>query len=229
VDITRVLPVPTPVVLAGRTWLVRPLQLRQVAELQGWLAHVADRSPLAAHRAAIAAAPEGHARDVAAARAYLALEAWPIRFGSREASPYWSTPMGARFFLHVALERAISSGGADPDPKSLSPAEWAELGSAAFGADPLEELVGVLEPTPEAIAEPMNWAKAFAEVARETGWTFEQIGELTVGQFLAYRTRGEVAGGTVAPRPGETIGQAARRRAAVFAEAEALGPLESSP
>jgi hypothetical protein len=151
--------------------------------------------------------------------AYLALEAWPIRFGTREAARHFAGARGAAFFLAVCLDRATGPAQGRPAAGDLTPSEWAELSAAAFGADPLLDLIAILEPAAAgAEAEaPMNWGEAFAEVAAETGWTFDEIAGLTVGQFLAYRTRGALPGGSVAPRPGETIGQAAARRAALFA------------
>ena len=37
----------------------------------------------------------------------------------------------------------------------------------------------------------LNWAEAFAEVAHDTGWTFDEIGALRLPAWRAIRTRGK--------------------------------------
>jgi hypothetical protein len=73
---------------------------------------------------------------------------------------------------------------------------------------------------PEAFGDspraPADWARIVVEFVRESGWTFDQAAELTLGQLGAWKSKGQSADLDVPPRPGETSGQAAERRAAYF-------------
>ena len=215
-DITRVVPVPTPVRLAGRTALVPPLRLADVATLQGWLRDVAAPCPLDAARPGIEGAV-GAARRKLLAGAYDACEGWPVRYGSAEGRGS-SPPRPALFFLAVALARAAPRDACDPEEllHALSPAEWRALLAACWGSDPLDELERLIDPEgAPAAGDDLNWGEAFAELAKETGWTFGEIAELTIPQWIALRTGGKVTRGAAVP-PGMSLMEFARRRHALF-------------
>jgi hypothetical protein len=216
-DLTRVIPVAVPVALAGRTVLVWPLRLADLALLQGWIRQIAAPSPLSAVRAALLSADAaGRARLLR--RAYDRAESWPVRYGSAEGGALFNSEAGLLYFLAVALARSTPIEACDPEElvAALDPVEWSELLAAAWGTEPLDELERLLDPDALTPGEDLNWGEAFAETARDTGWTFAQIGELTVSQWIAYRSDGKVARVARTVPEGMTVLQYAEMRRRAF-------------
>lgn len=217
-DITRVVPTPEPVMVAGAVRLVWPLRLRDVATLQAWL-RIAAPSPLALALADIASGGlEGKARHRRLREAYDLAEAWPPRYGSPEADRRFATHEGICFFLSVVAERSRWT----PDELAevlakITRDEYAALARSAFGPDPLDELGRLMglydepEADEDAPRDDLNWAEAFAEAAEATGWTFDQVADLTVPQWVAFRSGGKPARAAEIP-PGMTVADYSRRQ-----------------
>lgn len=193
-DITRVIPCPVPVTVGESVWLVCGLTLRDMAMLQAYVnARIPD--PVAVALQDIAKRGlRNRPRHRRLAEAYEQAETWPPRYGSAEADAVLSTPAGRMFLLSLIADR--SGWTADQltelcetlDAESLD-----RLELAAFGADPLDVAAALMGLNDQADdSDPINWAEAFADCADATGWTFDDIASMTIGQWLAYRSRGKV-------------------------------------
>jgi hypothetical protein len=217
--IGAVIPTPIPVAVAGSVRLVAPLRLRDVAEMQTWLS-CRIPCPLAAALADLEGL-EGKYRNRRLSAAYEALEAWPPRYGSPEAEAEFSKLDGLAFFLAIVGRRSGWTAEDLADVLAgIRPAEYAALCLAAFGSDPLDEcgrLMGIYQPEAEdgRRSEDLNWAEAFADVADATGWTFDQIADLTLSQWTAYRTRGKSGRDPITP-PGLDTDELSRFRHMLF-------------
>ena len=219
-DLTKVIPFAMPVSLGGLTVMVMPLRLREFAQLQAWLNRVVP-SPLEDARAAIQAS-EGDDRRKLLADVFERSLTWPVRYGSGLGSQLFGSQAGARFFLAVAMSRAdrvFSQAELDAMLGKITPDEWRQLSAILFGSNPIDEVVRMLDPAPDVPSEDLNWAQAFAEVAESTGWTFEQLADLTLSQWIAIRSGGKPSN-PFAPRPGESIWAADKRRRRLLYGAE---------
>jgi hypothetical protein len=104
----------------------------------------------------------------------------------------------------------------------LSPAEWAQVQAIAYGLRPVDVLARLIDPewgrrgTPEGVP----WGRAIDEVAAERGWTYDQVGRLTLTQFANARRGGKPPeDADMELPPGEDVARiAATRRARFFGE-----------
>lgn len=219
-DICRVLPQPVPVKVGGSVRLVRPLRLSDVALLQNWIAS-AIPSPLDAVRDEALTLSLNRRRRLLST-VYEACEAWPPRYGSEEADALFQTAQGVAFFLSVVAQCSEwSSGDLSSVFDAITPKEYEAITRAAFGSDPIEECGRLMRLRDrEEAGEDLNWPKAFGEVAELTGWTFAEIGALTLSQWVAIRTGGEIDTSVAIP-PGMTADEHRGRQAARFNGTEA--------
>lgn len=205
-DITTVLPQPTAAALGGEPFDLLPLRLEEVAQLQRFVA-AAVPCPLSPElRAQLddPATPRPERRRLLR-QAFRACKTWPPRYGSPAADAAFLRPAGRLFFLGLLLR----SSGYDPElatlvelDSKLLPGELAHAAVIAFGGRPIEELnrrigreLGEREDDDSDDDDPeqgdINWAEAFARVAEQTGWTFEEIGRLRIPQWRAIRSGGK--------------------------------------
>mgnify|MGYP000228687340 FL=1 len=97
------------------------------------------------------------------------------------------------YFLTVVADR---SGWTEADllavVSDLTPDSLAEIRRAAYQSDPLDVLTHLMGLLGDDEADPtaFNWARAFVQTIEATGWTFDQIADLTLAQWQALRTGG---------------------------------------
>lgn len=219
-DLTRVLPTFEAVDVGGTRRLVWPLRLRDVAALQAFV-RARCPSPLDSALDEIASAGlTGRARQRRLAEAYEACEVWPPRYGSPEAAEHLDSEAGILFFLSVVADRSgWTREDLDHVLASIGPGDYRRIQAAAFQADPLDRLSGLMglydQADDEAPRKDLNWGEAFREAAELTGWTFDQLGDLTISQWVAFRTGG-ASSRTIEVPPGMTAAEAAERQRRKF-------------
>lgn len=221
-DLTRVVPTPEAVRAGGSVRLVHPLRLRDVARIE---AFVRSRVPCPLDVALDEIAAKGlrgRARQRRLAEAYEACEAWPPRFGDPAADAVLDTADGIVFLLALIADRSgWTRGDLEDLLGSIEPGDLARIRAAAFQADPIDrltDLMGLRDPDPEpdaAPSEPANWGESFARAAELTGWTFDQIADLTLPQWRALRTGGKVDRSATIP-PGMSAAEAGERQRRKF-------------
>lgn len=193
--ITALIPVPRSLPFGGGRVTVSELRLRDLAELQGVLD---DRWPdplFAIESAPPAADPEDDRR--AAARAHRLAVVGPPVYGDAEASAYFSSPEGQVQFLAVALRRHHPDLATDALVATWSRATFAEFGRlwrVAHGVPTVEALSRLVLPAPPrggGAGKPASWAEMIDELSRlKPGWTYEDIYNLTITEWVAARTGG---------------------------------------
>lgn len=206
-DITSVLPQPTVVALGEGRYPILPLRLADVARLQGFVA-AAIPCPLDADARARLddpATPQPERRKLLR-DLWRGCKHWPPRYGSPEADQAFRSPAGRLFFAALVFESSAVAISVEELARELSqatPEQLRALASAAFAVRPIEALnhrvaAELGERGPEDDPDPddddqgdLNWAEAFAEVAHDTGWTFDEIGALRLPAWRAIRTRGK--------------------------------------
>lgn len=214
--ILDVLPRPTRLTLAGRPYLVGPLRLADVATLQGWIAGVAGDPLDAIPPFDPTGDPE--ARRNALARAWRAAKTWPPAYGSPAAQAYMETSAGRAVFVLVAARLD------DPDEAAevagaMTPAEWAALRDVAYAVPPWKAIAAELDPFSMAGGGPgkaPNWGEEFEALSAERGWTYEQIGALTIPEWRNIQRGGRAEGFRAIPMPGEGPEDTMRRTRAAF-------------
>jgi hypothetical protein len=182
--ITRVLPVPRPVTLAGRTYLADELQLKDIAQIQGWLEqqtpHPLEGLP------PVWADPEPATRPDRLRAAWTRAAAWPVRFGSPEAWAALDGDAGRLLLLHLTV------GKADPDfgvadsaglLPGIAPAEWSALLRVAFATTPTMELAAELDDSQRDPLRLTDWCEAFDLVHQHRVLSYREIGELYLSQW----------------------------------------------
>jgi hypothetical protein len=205
--------------LAGTVRPVQELRLRDLADIQGWLADQVPH-PLAGLPPAWAD-PDPDTRRARLWAAWRAARDWPPRLGTAAAADVLATPEGLVLFTLVCLRRCddqVDATSAASIAAGMAPEEWASLRRVAWGRQPWEELRDELDPdaTADSDGPPPDWCEAFHEVAERTGWTFEQIGELTVSQYRVIRSGTAPVYRGLTRRAGESLEQLAARERETF-------------
>jgi hypothetical protein len=219
-DLSFLWPSPEPVSLGPWSGTAVCFQLRDLARLQGIVRGLAGnpllghRVPLLAARMAagedyLAASPEGRAYAAALRTAILAAADWPPRLGSREADAHLATAAGQVLWLDTLLARtnpgftAATAAGILASPEATAE-QWLHLQAIAYADHPLDELDRLADPRPRRRGG-AKWGEVVVEVAREIGYTFEEVGAMYLSQWLLLRCGGKY-------QPGETAGDRARAR-----------------
>lgn len=205
--------------LGGMSRPVAELRLRDLADLQGWLA---DQAPHPLRDVPPERLdPEPETRRARLQAAWKAARDWPPRLGSEDAAALLESPAGRVAFVAVCLRRcdpSVTAEDAATVAAAMDAAEWANLRRVAWGLQPWRELQGELDPTsldaPD--AGPPDWTEAFHEIAGRTGWTFDEIGALTLGQYRAIRSGSGPVYRGLTRRHGETPEQLAARERETF-------------
>lgn len=196
--LTSIVPTPRPVVMAGRSYLVRPATIRMLAELQQWVdARTPD--PFAGVWPLVygADALQGEERWRAVREALDAAPS-PVEWDDTEGSGMLATIEGLAFTVWLGCRPEVSPEQAVRIVVAATGPEIAAFRRAFYGVDPRHELYVVLfagmlsEGGP-----PATWGEAICQIAEATGWTLPQIYDLTLAEFGMIRR-----GGKEAPAPG---------------------------
>lgn len=192
--ITALIPVPRPIVLAGRVHRTRELRLWDLACLQGWL----DRSvpdPMDAVRA-IPPDLDEPARRKALARAYKAADAGGPMLFEPSGTIALASPEGLAVFVWVALRRWNKPFGmaeATQLALALSWDDYLRLHAVAFPVDPLAA-IGRLIWGPDRSpprGRQLTWVEAIVTLAKDWGVPLSHVYRLTFTEFVAMRRGGE--------------------------------------
>lgn len=220
--ISRVLPRPRLLTLGGATYLVGELRLSDIADLQSWLEGVAPH-PLA-DLPDIDEDPEPETRRRRVLSCWKAVRGWPPAYGSDAASIYLNSAAGMIAFLLVVLRRhqpAATAEDAAALASRMSLADWKMLRRTVYAADGdlWKELIAEIDPEYEAYeGKPIDWGEEFERISADRGWTYEQIGEMTIGQWRNLHAGGKRETFKMRPRPGETMKELGERTKRMFAE-----------
>jgi hypothetical protein len=221
VDLTWVFVVPEAVKIGDRTLLASSLRLKDMARLQAY-ARSQVPCPLDVRVALIDATPPGsEARRRLLRDTYNACETWPPRLGTAEGQAVFDTPVGLRVWLMVVLAEDnpdLTKADIDELAETMTISQYRRLIRIAFGSHPLDTLKKLISPEsfPERPSDPANWGETIANLIAETGWTFEQCGEVRLTQLEAWRTKGQAGGSKLAPPPGMSLFKFSRRQKAFF-------------
>lgn len=212
-------PVLRRVEVMGRTWAIHPLRLRDLAQMEAW---ACDRrpSPLDEGRAALRSAPP-EKRPRMAAKLLDGVMATQFEIGSEGYEAEINTPDGILLFLSLVLrESSVTSDELAALAAHLyaNPDELEKVRAVAYGVDPVQYLVRVMEGTPDQPSG-LTWGKALYAALREhPAWTPNDVGEMTLSQWVCVQSEGlgGVDVNNVPPRPGETLEQMSERRRKLF-------------
>jgi hypothetical protein len=208
--ITALYPGPIPVTVAGRPRLVEEITIGDVIELQRWLDVRAPR-PLDAIRDEIGGLSPA-ARERALWRAWDALEAPPVEWGSARANEQFETGEGIVEIFRVILRHHYPRLAADHEAllslvetvANESPRDYGEMYRAWRRIDPQDEIEILTGQYPTPGGKEIGWAQAIVEVSETFGFTRDHIATLPYSVFMAYRAGGKPRerGTSVAPRGG---------------------------
>lgn len=204
-DLTRAFPAPRPIHAAGRARTVGPLQVRDLARLQRWI-NLRDPRPLDALRPLLAAMTPA-AREAALRDAYRAEKAFP-HFGTPEAASACDGPGWLAILCLVVFGKydgSLTAEGAAEIALAIAPEELDATLRVAFDADPRDEIERRLGVGPAPGGEPVDWGRIAFEVIEATGYTFDQVADLHLGQLAAIRRRGAPRAHGRAILPGEDL------------------------
>lgn len=216
--ITSILPRPRAVALAGRVYALAELRLVDLAELQAWL-ELAAPHPLAGlpH---VANDPDPATRRARLVVAWHAAKEWPPVYGSDAARDLLASPGGAVAFVWLCLRRHQPDTPLDEAANvaaAMTAEEWRELRRVAYGVPIWRQLIGELDPEwSDSPANAIEWGEAFERLSADRGWTYEQIGEMTLSQWRNYCTGGKPPEYRARPRRGESVRDLMARQREIF-------------
>jgi hypothetical protein len=197
-----------------------PIRLKDLALLQAY-ARDAGPCPLDEVRSLIAATPEGSEASRRLLRdTYKACKNWPPRLGSDEGHAIFSTEDGFRYWIAIVLgpDNPGIEHHIDELAETMTVGQYQTLLRIAYGSAPLDELSRIITPDsfPEKPDDFTNWGKVIRNLIVETGWTFEECGEVRMTQLAAFQSNGEVGTGKVDPPPGMSRFAFSRRQRQFF-------------
>lgn len=133
--------------------------------------------------------------------------AWPPRMGSGLFHRALATPDGVAIFLWVALSRLTPTLVPDDIPVLIRGAKDGEIlaiSHVCWGYSAWERVEGGRGRTDEEDVEDedeiwdggpdtggMKWGRYFSHLARECGWSYATMGDMTIGQFLSELNEGK--------------------------------------
>jgi hypothetical protein len=180
----------------GEALVVRPLTLRDLAALEAWaLGRIRARgeTPGALIDQALALQEDPDARDALLRRAYDLAESEDATLAGLVDAEL-ASPEGYAAWLRLAVQDPpLDGAGSAALVDRITVADWSRLYRAATRPDPLDEAaaaidraIGVTFPrAPHPGAPTDETAKLALIVAERLGWTLDQIGDLTLGQWGA--------------------------------------------
>jgi hypothetical protein len=209
-------PTPRPLLLAGRVYDVHPLRLRHLAALEAWAARQLQDTATALWD--VASIPDPGERRTALRGLYERVEGTGPDTTGPDARAILSTRAGmAEHFRHT-----VRRGTRRPSPacalriaEGITAAEWLAWQHVAWCVDDLDAIaeaidreIGVVWPTPGPSEPGTGWGKSLWTVVTgvatgygsvgATGWTLDQIGDLTIGQWHWLRSGGTQTGAGIA-------------------------------
>ena len=183
--------------IAGRAWAFGEFTLRDLAEMERWATGGGTARHWAELEAAAAIVDQAE-RQARLKTLYDSAESGLESFGSAGIAAKLDTPEGLVVQLRLSL--AHVHHGITPDEVleevalPMTEADWAWFGRVAWALDPLDATaaeidreIGVhfVQARPRKVA---SWPQLVRQLARRTGWTLEQIGDLTLSQWDALWT-----------------------------------------
>lgn len=194
-SLSRAFPTSAPVALAGATFRVHQLRLRDLARLEQW---ALDRlaSPADALAGALAL-DDPTERRTALADAYDAIREAQGGMGSPAVDDALSSLPGCVMQLRMAIRKPrIRWSVALDAARRCTDAEWSRFTAIAWATDPLDQAaicldreLGVTWPRPR--DQTGSWGEAIWKVIELTGWSFDQAGRLTLSQWDLIRSGGK--------------------------------------
>lgn len=210
--LTDLVPTPRPVTLAGGEYRISPATLRELATLQS----VLDDDwpdPLDAVWPLLLDADDETRRSLLI-QARVGWDTGPPLWDEESGANALATFKGVVAFLLIALRRhhgkltvedvvRIASG--------LSAAELAKARRVFFGIDSQREIDRLQLQPPDQDGERAGWGLVVDEVARDYGWTYGQVYDLTLAELGNARRAGKPQPDVVWPtKPGQTTTEAWR-------------------
>ena len=192
VSLTTLFPRPRPVTLAGRTFLVGEMRLRDLIDLQAWIDSRWE-SPLDAVRPSLE--PMGERERMDALRGlWDACEAGPPMWGTDEAMRILNCPEGIAETFYVVLrthQPEMTLIQLREVAESTTPEEYMAMLTAWRRVDPIDELAWMLGMDDAGKGNPIGWAQAVCEMCETYGWTLEYAESLTLRQISTARGCGK--------------------------------------
>lgn len=237
--ITSIVPVPRRCPIGGESVMVSEFRLRDIADLQAildeeWADPIEDvplvLPPDPAPQDAAAGDKERFLRLVPL---YERAESGPPAYGTAAGNAYFATPEGGACLLWVAGRR--HTPGLDPATAAklyveATPDEFARVWRIAHGVASLKAIEGMLwsclpgghGDAPDH-GKPATWAEMIDELARARQWTYEDVYNLTLSEWIYARNGGKVPETTRRAGPGQDAAALARLQREWWSEARESG------
>lgn len=215
-DLTTLFPCEQAVRLGGKTFLVLPLRIRDLAVFQEWL-NAQVPSPFELRVAELdQLEPGSEAEEALLGELYEAQESWPVQFGSPEGEALLGTTEGVVFQLLVILGRCQPFSEADARElvAVLEPGEWGRLQRLVFGLDGLGLLERRISPGAFGGPQELSWCEWLVGVCKSSGLSLWELGEWSLPQLNAFLGDGKA--GEVGPPAGRLTPSDWERRVRVF-------------
>lgn len=200
---------PRPIELAGRTLMIAPLRVRDLAALGAFaMGHRDGPDAIDAARSLPAdATPADRAAAFRAAQD--AAERHPPDVGSDGFAAAFGSAEGAVWIAYVALRRHNDGFGLAEATDLVAamasddPAGFGRLNRRAFGTHRARDFVSLVDPDPDD-GPPTDWPRLIDRLAVARGWSYEAIFDLTLPAFWSAQREGKPIGVEYRPRRGES-------------------------
>lgn len=215
--IADILGTPRPVELAGETFMLAPLRVADLGDLGAFAMRDRARGP---DPIEVAGSLPGDAPAADRAAAFRAAQdfavARPPDLGTPGYAASTASAEGLAWFALVALRRHNEGLGAR-EAAALAgrivaqrPGDAARLYARAFGTHPGRRLASLLGGDDDG-SEPVDWPRLIDRLASERGWTYAEIGEMTLPAFWSALRDGKAPDLEYRPRRGESAAGLRRR------------------
>lgn len=201
--------IPRSITLAGESFNVAPLRVRDLADLGAFamnrqtgpdpidVARFLPEDTPPDERSAAFRAAQDHATNP------------PPDIGTPGYRDAFATAEGSAFLIYVVLHRhndgfslskamQLLGSLAESDPDGMG-----RLCRRAFGSHPVRDFMALIDPEPS--GEPPDWPRLIATLAEARGWTFDQIGDMTLPAFWIAHRKGKAPEIEYRPRRGESM------------------------
>jgi hypothetical protein len=231
-------PRPLPVPAAGRTWQILPLRLRDISALLHAFWESDGGNPMNRHRGGLKAAREAcggdYLAETDAGRTYADLLREAMAGAEVDTEAGLSDLLNSLFHLDGGVPLFLKTliGRTYPDFDDEAAASLAAmldgpdldaLISAGLAIHPLDELNVLMDPGAAGGGTATDWGRAIVEVVQDTGWTLDQVGELTLGQLGIVRAGGKFEPGRIRSASPERTDRIGDRRMRLFGAGQGDG------
>lgn len=219
-SVLDVLPRPRPVKIGDKIYFVGELQIRDLAGIQLWLQERTPH-PLELIRADLDGL-EGEERLQALRAAWRESQDWPPRWDTPKGKELLGTAEGVSAILTLILSKhqELTSQEIGHIVATITPEEFSAVKRIAYALDPTDELVDLIlgDEKDEDYSKPQkdDLAELVHGLAVTHGWTYEQIGEMTLSQFGAALRHGKPREMRGAVPPGVNVFEWAAKRRRLF-------------